>query len=201
MSSAEAPSGRDKCFFYILLNIAQGENVCTVLHFVLIFQGSFPTLLNRSSNFQLPASVTPLDKRTYTGTIVNQLGQALLIWFDIAWFELDNKHLLVVVVQSVIISHLMEKLLGIAAINRFWLLTLVGNPALLRDDWPGDGRVGQAEAPLPQPRRRQDPQLRGHPRPQNMQGDDDDDDDDDRPQNMHSGQKHAEHGREYHTLS
>ena len=62
--------------------------------------------------------------------------------------------------------------------------------------------MGQAAAPLPQPRRRQDPQLRGHPRPQNMQGDDDDDDDDDdRPQNMQSGQKHAEHGREYHTLS
>ena len=71
MSSAEAPSGRDKCFFLHSLEHCSGRKCMYCFTFYLIFQGSFPTLLNHSSNFQLPASVTPLDKRTYTGTIVN----------------------------------------------------------------------------------------------------------------------------------
>ena len=38
---------------------------------LLNFQGTFPTLQNKTSNFKLPASVTPLAKRTYTGKIAN----------------------------------------------------------------------------------------------------------------------------------
>ena len=37
----------------------------------LYFQGSFPTLQNKTSNFKLPPSVTPLAERTYTGTTAN----------------------------------------------------------------------------------------------------------------------------------
>ena len=44
----------------------------TGLKFLFLdFQGSFPTLQNKTSNFKLPPSVTPLAKRTYTGTTAN----------------------------------------------------------------------------------------------------------------------------------
>ena len=81
-------SGGDQCFCFSKI-FSWEEHGFKIL--CLNFQGSFPTPQNKTSNFKLPASVTPLAKRTYTGSIANTTVVVMLGILDKS-FQLSIFH-------------------------------------------------------------------------------------------------------------
>ena len=147
---------------------------------LLNFQGTFPTLQNKTSNFKLPASVTPLAKRTYTGMIANTTVVVMLeswnisffityfisftpfrrIWIWLSLTTSNQNHLFVGATHDYF--SLNGETFGNCGPKQVLVTDICWQSPLLRDHWPGDGRVGKAEAPLPLHHYHQDCLLCGH---------------------------------------